>query len=65
MITTLPQHDGSEADVEIAVPLTSLSRSPVRGEVHISFDDVNVTKQVTVSGGGDSGSIYVLPTTRS
>jgi hypothetical protein len=50
VITTLPQHDGSEADVEIAVPLTSQSRSPVRGEVHISFDDVNVTKQVTVTG---------------
>ena len=50
VITTLPQHDGSEADVEIAVPLTSHSRSPVRGEVHISFDDVNVTKEVTITG---------------
>jgi hypothetical protein len=50
VITTLPQHDTTEADVEIAVPLTSRSRSPVRGEVHVSFDDVNVTRQVTVSG---------------
>jgi Exo-beta-D-glucosaminidase Ig-fold domain/Glycosyl hydrolases family 2/Glycosyl hydrolases family 2, sugar binding domain/Concanavalin A-like lectin/glucanases superfamily/Glycosyl hydrolases family 2, TIM barrel domain len=48
--TTLPQHDASEADVEIAVPLTSKSRSPVRGDVHIAFDDVNVTRQVTVTG---------------
>ena len=50
MITTLPQHDDSEADVEIDVPLTSRSKSPVRGDVHVSFDDVNVTKQVTVNG---------------
>ncbi len=50
VITTLPQHDGSEADVEIDVPLTSRSKSPVRGDVHVSFDNVNVTKQVTVSG---------------
>ncbi len=50
VITTLPQHDGSEADVEIAVPLSMRSKSPVRGEVHVSFDDVNVTKQVAVSG---------------
>ena len=51
VVTTLPQHDGSEADVEIEVPLTSRSKSPVRGEVHVSFDGVNVTKQVTVGGG--------------
>jgi len=50
VITTLPQHDASEADVEIAVPLSSKSRSPVRGDVHIAFDDVSVTRQVTVAG---------------
>jgi hypothetical protein len=50
VVTTLPQHDSSEADVEIAVPLTSRARSSVRGDVHISFDDVNVTKTVTVTG---------------
>jgi hypothetical protein len=48
VVTTLPQHDGSEADVDIAVPLISRSRSSVRGDLHITFDDVNVTKKVTV-----------------
>ncbi len=50
VVTTLPQHDASEADVEITVPLTSKSGSPIRGDVHASFDDINVTKQVTISG---------------
>jgi Exo-beta-D-glucosaminidase Ig-fold domain/Glycosyl hydrolases family 2/Concanavalin A-like lectin/glucanases superfamily/Glycosyl hydrolases family 2, sugar binding domain/Glycosyl hydrolases family 2, TIM barrel domain len=50
VITTLPQHDGSEADVEVDVPLSSRSKSPLRGELHVSFDEINVTKTVTVSG---------------
>ncbi len=59
VITTLPQHDGSEADVEIAVPLASQSKSPTRGEVHVSFDGVNVTKQVTV--GADETEVRLTP----
>jgi hypothetical protein len=50
VITTLPQHDSSEADVEIAVPLSGKSGPPIRGDVHVSFDGVNVTKEVTVRG---------------
>jgi Exo-beta-D-glucosaminidase Ig-fold domain/Glycosyl hydrolases family 2/Glycosyl hydrolases family 2, sugar binding domain/Concanavalin A-like lectin/glucanases superfamily len=50
VITTLPQHDATEADVKISVPLTSKSRSPVRGDVHVSFDTINVTKHVTITG---------------
>ena len=59
VITTLPQHDGSEADVEIAVPLTSKSRSSVRGDVHVSFDDVTVTKNITISG--DAAEVRLSP----
>ncbi len=59
VITTLPQHDGSEADVEIDVPLASRSNSSVRGEVHVSFDDVNITKTVTLSG--DETEVRLAP----
>ena len=59
VITTLPQHDSSEADVEVVVPLTSKSRSPIRGDVHVSFDDLNVTKHVAI--GGEQAEIRLAP----
>ena len=51
VVTTLPKPDRSEADVEIEAPLTNTSSAPVGGEVTASFDDVKVTKHVTLSPG--------------
>jgi hypothetical protein len=59
VITTLPQHDTSEADVEVDVPLNGASRQAVRGELHIAFDDVTVTKSVTVNS--ETANVRLAP----
>lgn len=51
IITTLPLPDTSRADVAIDVPLTNLSGAPVSGSVTASFDQITVTKQVTLPPG--------------
>lgn len=51
VITTLPLPDTSRADVEIEVPLTNLSNTPVQGSVTASFEQITVTKSVTVPPG--------------
>ncbi|HVC46308.1 MAG TPA: LamG-like jellyroll fold domain-containing protein [Terracidiphilus sp.] len=51
VITTLPKPDRSEADVEIEAPLTNMSNGPVEGELTASFDDVRVTKHVSLAPG--------------
>jgi hypothetical protein len=51
VVTTLPLPDASRADVEIEVPLTNLSNAPVQGSVTASFDQVSVTKKVTLPPG--------------
>jgi hypothetical protein len=51
VITTLPLPDTSRADVEIEVPLANLSNAPVQGSVTASFDQISVTKKVTLPPG--------------
>jgi hypothetical protein len=46
VVTTLPNADRSEADVEIEVPLENAGKTAVDGTVTASFDDVKVTKHV-------------------
>ena len=52
IITKLPLPDRSKADITVRVPLTNFSAREVRGTVEIAFDDVRVTKAVTVPAGG-------------
>ncbi|RZK82063.1 MAG: glycoside hydrolase family 2, partial [Methylobacterium sp.] len=51
VVTTLPRPDNSVAEVEIGVPVTNLSASPVTATVRAAFDDVVVDKQVTLASG--------------
>ena len=51
VITTLPKPDRSEADVEIEAPLTNTAGSAVEGELTASFDNVKVSKHVTLAPG--------------
>ena len=51
VVTTLPLPDTSRADVEIEVPLNNLSNAPVQGSVTASFDEITVTKNVTLPPG--------------
>ncbi len=51
VVTTLPLPDTSRADVEITVPLTNLGTKPVKGSVTASFEQVTVTKKVTLPPG--------------
>jgi len=51
VITTLPKADRSEADIEIDVPLTDVTRAPVEGVLIAAFDDVKVTKRVRLVPG--------------
>jgi hypothetical protein len=51
VITNLPKADNSVADVSIEVPVRNLSTAPVTAEVRASFDNVTVSKQVTVAPG--------------
>jgi hypothetical protein len=54
VVTTLPLPDTSRADVEITVPLETLSGSTVTGALKATFGDVIVTKQVTLNPGKSS-----------
>jgi Glycosyl hydrolase 2 galactose-binding domain-like/Exo-beta-D-glucosaminidase Ig-fold domain/Concanavalin A-like lectin/glucanases superfamily/Glycosyl hydrolases family 2/Glycosyl hydrolases family 2, TIM barrel domain len=54
VVTTLPLPDTSRADVEITVPLENLSASAVKGTVSASFEEVRVSKEVTVAPGKSS-----------
>jgi hypothetical protein len=54
VVTTLPLPDTSRADVEIEVPLNNFSSAPVQGSVTASFDEVTVTKNVTLPPGGST-----------
>ena len=51
VVTTIPKADRSEADVEIEAPLTNTSGAAVDGEVTASFDNVKVTKHVSLAPG--------------
>jgi hypothetical protein len=51
VITTLPLPEVSRASVEIEVPLTNLSNAPVQGSVTASFEQIAVTKSVTLAPG--------------
>ena len=54
ILTKLPLPDRSSAEVTVRVPLRNDTGSAVRGTLEIAFDDVKVTKPVTVSAGGST-----------
>jgi hypothetical protein len=54
VVTSLPLPDTTRADIEITVPLESLSSAPVTGTLKASFGDTVVTKQVTLTPGKSS-----------
>jgi glycosyl hydrolase family 2/Ig-like domain-containing protein/concanavalin A-like lectin/glucanase superfamily protein len=51
VVTTLPLPDTSRADVEIEVPLSNLSNAPVQGSLTASFEQITVTKNITLPPG--------------
>lgn len=60
VVTTLPRPDNSVADVEIIVPVQNLSAQPMTAQVTASFDDVRVSKAVTVAAGA-TGEVTLSP----
>jgi hypothetical protein len=51
VVTTLPEADRSEADIEIEVPLTNTSKDAIEGDLTAAFDDAKVTKRVRLQPG--------------
>ncbi|HWF91325.1 MAG TPA: glycoside hydrolase family 2 TIM barrel-domain containing protein, partial [Terriglobales bacterium] len=51
VVTTLPLPDTSRANVEITVPLENFSDAPVQGTLNASFEQVSVTKNITIPAG--------------
>ncbi len=51
VVTTLPLPDTSRADVEISVPLDNSNAAPVRGTLNASFEQVTVSKSLTLAPG--------------
>jgi hypothetical protein len=51
VVTTLPNANRSEADIEIEVPLRNAHTSAVKGDVSATFDNVKITKQVNAAPG--------------
>jgi hypothetical protein len=51
VVTTLPKADRSEADIEIEAPLSNSSSATIDGDVAAAFDDVKVTKHITLAPG--------------
>jgi hypothetical protein len=57
IITKLPLPDHSKADITVRVPLENLSPADVSGTLKIAFDDITVSKTVTVPSGGTTVSL--------
>ena len=53
-VTSLPLPEINRADIEITVPLENLSNAPVNGTLQASFDNVQVSKQITLAPGKTS-----------
>jgi hypothetical protein len=51
VVTTLALPDTSRADVEITVPLENDSDAPVQGTLNASFEQVTVSKNITIAPG--------------
>ena len=51
VVTTLPLPSTGSAQVEITVPLENLSGSPVQATLNASFEQVSVSKNITVPAG--------------
>ena len=54
VVTKLPLPDTSRADIEITVPLENLSQTAVKGTLHASFGDTNVSKEISLAPGKSS-----------
>jgi len=54
VVTKLPLPETSSADVEITVPLENESKAAVSGTLEASFDNVKVTKSVSLAPGQNS-----------
>ena len=54
VVTTLPLPDTSRADIKIEVPLTNFSKEAVQGSVTAEFDQITVTKNLTLPPGESS-----------
>ncbi|MDE1149873.1 MAG: beta galactosidase jelly roll domain-containing protein [Azospirillaceae bacterium] len=59
VVTKLPLPDTSKADITITVPVENLTAQPVQTEIRAAFDDVTVTKTVTLAPG--AGSVTLSP----
>ena len=57
VITRLPLPDTNHAQVFIEVPLKNSSNVPVRGELAVSFEQMDLRKQITVPPGNSSVSL--------
>jgi hypothetical protein len=57
VITELPLPDTSRADVKITVPLENLLEKPVRGTLKASFENVELTKELTLSPGANTVTV--------
>jgi hypothetical protein len=51
VVTTLPLPDTSRADVEISVPLENSTSAPVRGTLTAAFEQVTISKPITLAPG--------------
>ena len=54
VVTKLPLPDTNRADVEITVPMENSSSAPAKGTITASFDQITVSKEVTVPPGRSS-----------
>ncbi len=59
VITELPFPDTSRADVKITVPLNNLLDKPLRGTLKASFENMQLTKELTLAPG--TNTVTVTP----
>ena len=61
VVTALPRADNSVAEVEITIPLANRSDRTIVASVRAAFDDVVVTRQVSLAP-GQSSDVVMRPT---
>jgi len=51
VVTSFPDHDTSQANIDITVPVTNLLDKPVRATLNADMEQVSIHKSITVSPG--------------
>jgi hypothetical protein len=51
IVTSFPNHDYSQADVDVTIPITNLSKDPLQASLNADLEQISIHKSITVPPG--------------